>query len=105
MAHSRIAELASAVAQHTQLVDNYLAENNLPQPSFDADGPVDLGLPADIEQSRIAALQASKELNDLLLGPRELVFDLQVSTYILPPPKFFKYELNACSTIYWFLYN
>jgi hypothetical protein len=80
MSQSRIAELASAVAQHTNHVDSYLAENNLPHPSFDADGPVELGLPADIEQSRIAALQASQELHDLLQGPRDLIFNLQVGT-------------------------
>jgi hypothetical protein len=75
---SRIAELASAVAMHTQRIDRYLAENGLPYPSFDADGPVDLRLPSDIEQSRITALRASQELNDLLHGPRDLVFNHHV---------------------------
>ncbi|KAH8696533.1 putative O-methyltransferase [Talaromyces proteolyticus] len=74
-AQSRIAELAAAVALHTHRVDSYLAENGLPYPSFDADGPVDLRLPPEIEQSRTAALQASQELNDLLQGPRDLIFN------------------------------
>ena len=75
---SRIAELASAVVQHTQRIDLYLAEKGLQYPSFDADGPVDPALTSDIEQSRIAALQASQELNDLLQGPRDLLFNHHV---------------------------
>jgi hypothetical protein len=66
------------VAQHTQTIDNYLAKKGLPYPSFDADGPADLGLPPHIEQSRTAALQASQELNDLLQGPRDLLFNHHV---------------------------
>ncbi|OKL62776.1 hypothetical protein UA08_01854 [Talaromyces atroroseus] len=72
---SRIAELASAVAQHTQRIDAYLAEKGLPYPSFEADGPADLGLPPDLELSRTLVLQASQELNDLLQGPRDLLFN------------------------------
>ena len=75
---SRIAELAAAVAQHTQKIDNFLTANRLPYPSFDTHGPADLGLPPEIEQSRIAALQASQELNDLLQGPRDLLFNHHV---------------------------
>jgi hypothetical protein len=75
---SKIADLATRVAIHTQKVDAYLAEKSLPQPSFDEDGPLDLGLPADIEQSRIIVLQATQELNDLLKGPRDLLFEHHV---------------------------
>lgn len=75
---SRIAELATTVAHHTQQVDSYLAEKGLPYPSFESDGPVDLALPPDIEESRNIVLQASQELNDLLQGPRDLLFNHQV---------------------------
>lgn len=88
MSQSRIAQLASAVAHHTQRVDSYLAEKNLPQPSFDADSPVHLGLPADIEQSRVAALQASQELNELLQGPRDLLFNFGVGCHVRIPTNF-----------------
>ena len=71
---SRIAELANTVAQHTQRVDNYLAEKGLPYPSFEADGPLDLGLPPEVEESRDIVLQAS----DLLQGPRDLLFNRQI---------------------------
>ncbi|OTA97997.1 hypothetical protein M426DRAFT_77207 [Hypoxylon sp. CI-4A] len=74
---SRIAELAAAVATHTNRIDDYLSEKGLPHPSFKADGPTDLKLPSDIEQSRSIALEASQELNDLLQGPRDLLFNHQ----------------------------
>lgn len=80
---SRIAELAAAIAHHTARVDRFLAENNLPQPSFDIDGPVELGLPSDVEESRVAVLRATQELNDLLQGPRELIFNHQVCCFIM----------------------
>ncbi|PVI04246.1 putative O-methyltransferase [Periconia macrospinosa] len=83
---TRIAELAAAVAHHTQRVDKYLTSNNLPTPSFQVDGPVELGLPADIEESRIEALQATQELNDLLQGPRNLILNHQ--HHSLVPLKF-----------------
>ncbi|KAK7192329.1 hypothetical protein DPSP01_004918 [Paraphaeosphaeria sporulosa] len=70
---SRIAELAAAVAQNTQLIDQYLSEKGLPHPSFDATGPADFNLPPELEQARVAVLQATQELNDLLQGPRNLV--------------------------------
>ncbi|KAL6704153.1 hypothetical protein ACN47E_008713 [Coniothyrium glycines] len=72
---SRIAELAAAVASHTKQIDEYLAEKGLPQPSFAADGPADLQLPPPLEQARAVVLQATQELNDLLQGPRELLFN------------------------------
>jgi hypothetical protein len=81
---SRIAELATTVAHHTQRVDNYLAERGLPCPSFEVDGPVDLALPPEIEESRTVVLQASQELNDLLQGPRNLIFNHQVRINLDP---------------------
>lgn len=75
---SRIAELAAAVAHHTNRVDTYLAENGLAYPSFEVDSLVEWKLPPEIEESRSQALEASQELNDLLQGPRGLIFDHQV---------------------------
>ena len=78
---SRIAELGVVVAHHTQRIDYYLAENSLPYPSFDVEGPADLRLPPDLEQSRVAVLQASQELNDLLQTPRDLLFSHHVCLF------------------------
>ena len=66
---SRIAELASLVTTNTAIVDEYLKANKLPQPSFDVDGPFDLNLKdPKVEEARIAAMDASNELQDLLMG-------------------------------------
>jgi hypothetical protein len=75
---SRIAELAAAIAQHTQRVDDYLTNNGLPHPSFHVDGPDDFELPPELEESRSIILQASQELNDLLQKPKDLLFNHQV---------------------------
>ncbi|KAI1124453.1 putative O-methyltransferase [Nemania abortiva] len=72
---SRIAELASIVASSTQQIDDYLTKNSLPYPSFEPNAPADLKLPPDVEELRIAALEATQELNDLLMGPREQLFN------------------------------
>lgn len=70
MSSSRIAELASLVQANTASVDKYLREHNLPFPSFNEDGPVDFKIESDeIQKARTAAMEASLELHDLLLGP------------------------------------
>ncbi|KAF7536866.1 hypothetical protein G7054_g4162 [Neopestalotiopsis clavispora] len=72
---SKIGELSETIATHSRLVDDYLSKNSLPQPSFDADGPSQLNLPPNIEESRAKVLAATQELNDLLQGPRNLLFN------------------------------
>ncbi|KAI1813949.1 putative O-methyltransferase [Poronia punctata] len=72
---SRIARLASTVATCTQQIDDYLNQNSLPHPSFDANAPLHLGLPPHIEQLRTEVLDATQELNDLLREPRDILFD------------------------------
>ena len=70
MPSSRIIELATLVQTNTAKVDSYLREHNLPFPSFDEDGPVDFRIESDdIQNARTAAMEASLELHDLLLGP------------------------------------
>ncbi|KAI0478524.1 putative O-methyltransferase [Xylariaceae sp. FL0804] len=71
---SRIAELAGQIATHTQRIDEFIAERGLPQPSFLPASPAELGLPAELESSRNNVLEATQELNDLLAGPRQLLF-------------------------------
>lgn len=70
---SRIAKLAAQIASNTQKVDNFLNTNKLPQPSFDEDGPVELGLSTDIETARLAVLNDTLELQALLQGPVQLL--------------------------------
>ena len=73
---TRIAELASIVAENTAKVDEYLRANNLPTPSFDVDAPAQIPIPpdaTDIEAARRNAVEASTELNDLLQGSTALL--------------------------------
>ena len=70
---SEIVKTAALVLTNTVKVDDYLQTNGLPSPSFHEDGPVDLKLSDPIEGARIAALEASIRLADLLRGPVELV--------------------------------
>ncbi|KAF2678003.1 putative O-methyltransferase [Lentithecium fluviatile CBS 122367] len=73
----RIAELAAEIEKQTQRIDNYLTSKSFPHPSFDVGGPVDLSLPPDLKYSRAAVLRTTQELNDLLQGPENLIFNHQ----------------------------
>lgn len=71
---SRIVELATRILATTTKVDGHLRSNNLLQPSFDIDGPLDLDIKSpEVEAARISAIEASIELQDLLLGPTMLL--------------------------------
>jgi hypothetical protein len=59
---SRIAELGAQISSNSQKIDDYLAANSLPSPSFDENGPVKLNLFTEIESARSAVLNASAEL-------------------------------------------
>ena len=55
-------------------MDDWLQERGLPTPSFDKDGPIDLKIdPPNIQKARAIAMEASLELNDLLMGPTMLL--------------------------------
>ena len=69
MARSRIAELASIIATNTKHIDVYLSSEGLPTPSFDADSPPRLLLDSRVMAQRQAILEATDELQALMLGP------------------------------------
>ncbi|TEY87529.1 hypothetical protein BOTCAL_0001g00550 [Botryotinia calthae] len=72
MATTRIAELATQVAENTKRVDEYLRQHDLPSPSFDAEGPVDFCIRSEeIQRARNLAIDGAAELLDLLRGPKE----------------------------------
>ena len=86
MAASRVVQLAEAVLKNAKEFVSYLVEHNLPTPSFDADGPANFNaLP--VEQARVDAIEAARELADLLQGPVGFVRPL-VRLSIIPyrPP-------------------
>ncbi|KAJ3554637.1 hypothetical protein NPX13_g10563 [Xylaria arbuscula] len=71
---TRIAELSARIASNTTEIDNFLAAQSLPTPSFDLDAPLSLFHPSTdrrILAARDAVIQDTLELRDLMLGPRE----------------------------------
>lgn len=72
---SRILSLSQTIASQTALIDNYLTSKDLPQPSFDANGPVDIlpNAPSEVTDAKTAVLEASIELHQLLGGPAKLL--------------------------------
>lgn len=70
MGSTRIAELVNLIQDNTMKVDVYLRSKGLPSPSFDQDGPVDLGVESEeIRKDVDVTRESSLELHDLLLGP------------------------------------
>lgn len=71
---SAMIQLANKITQETEKLDKYIKENNLPEPGFGADAPTDFPkLPDDIQKSRQEIVYATKELGQLVRGPREQV--------------------------------
>ncbi|KAL4910753.1 hypothetical protein BDW74DRAFT_141781 [Aspergillus multicolor] len=67
---SRIVELAARIQQRTADINAYLQENNLPQPTFDEDGPTEQSLMSEeMVKARDDVLSATLELHNLILGP------------------------------------
>ena len=69
MASTRIAELASRIAEHTTNLNNYLVSQGLPTPSFDPIVPPDVTLPDAVAASREIILDATDELHSIIVGP------------------------------------
>jgi hypothetical protein len=86
---SRLAELSKIIAEKTAVIDAYLIEKGLPQPSFDPDGPAELGPIAredeHVQKARIELIDATKELRDLAIGPAESLRYLPWDVRILKP--------------------
>lgn len=69
MTVTRIAQLASTIQASTIKINDYLASNGLPTPSFDPDSPPKFLSETSIAASRQAILEATDELHALMLGP------------------------------------
>jgi hypothetical protein len=73
-ARTRIVELTAIISENAQKIDQYFAANNLPPLSFDSDAPLDFPVPSsnkEIQHARRAVVNATQELHDLMVGPRE----------------------------------
>ena len=79
---SRIVQLAATIQEHTAKVDAYLASQSLQPLSFDVDFPL---LPPELEGSRLAVLQATDELTDLMHGPQKIAECEPASVRLLAP--------------------
>lgn len=67
-------ELADKISRETAKLEKYMKENGLPMPSFDVNAADDFPrLPEEIQQSRLEIVDATKQLRDLTVGPRESV--------------------------------
>jgi len=72
---SRITELAAIISTNTSKINKYLQINNLPQPSFDINAPIQ-PIPRDvpeIDEARILVEEASIELQQLIRGVDSLL--------------------------------
>ncbi|KAI1440411.1 S-adenosyl-L-methionine-dependent methyltransferase [Annulohypoxylon stygium] len=73
---NRIVELSSIIAKETAKLDSFFTENGLPTPSLEPDALWSLPIPesaTDLEESRVAVMEACTELNALLTGPKVLL--------------------------------
>ena len=66
---SRLQELTSQISINTSIYSDYLRANGWPQPSFSTDTTPKVDLPPDIVKVRNTVLEASEELQALMLGP------------------------------------
>lgn len=79
---TRIAELATLISENTSIVDTYLKSHHLPTPSFNADGPLTVPIPAqekDIIQAQDIVIASTQELHNLMKGPTEMLMGIGVS--------------------------
>lgn len=87
MATSRIVELTDIIAKNTKIVDDFLNAEGKPALSFAVDGPSDFPVPSsntDIQHARRVVVNATQELHDLMVGPRESVRWMAWSVSVLP---------------------
>lgn len=72
---SQIVQLAYTIAANTKKYDDYLSSHGLPSPSFEVKTPLKLELPDDIEKANNAVVEATSELQALMLGPLGSLLD------------------------------
>ncbi len=68
-----LSQLVDEISSNTKIIVDYLKQNNLPQPSFDPNGPTS-PIPEDEEEvsaARAAVIEATRTLHTLAVGPGE----------------------------------
>ncbi|PVI02547.1 hypothetical protein DM02DRAFT_701349 [Periconia macrospinosa] len=78
MSSKRILELANIIHSNTEKIDAHLTSNRLPTPSFAADNPPKLlfGHGPELDTARQSVVDATDELQALMLGPTGLLSSL-----------------------------
>lgn len=66
---NRIVQLASIISTNTDKFDSWLTSHGIPSPSFGIETPRKLEVPKDIAQARQTVIEATIELQALMLGP------------------------------------
>ena len=89
---SRIAYLASIIARNTTKIDGFLRSRDLPFPSFDIDAPLDFHFTNELKSARSLVVDATIELKELLLGPKELLL-----TNVVRFAMFIRLEFLICA--------
>jgi hypothetical protein len=80
--NTRISKLAELIQGNIEKVDNYLNAEGIKSPSFDIDTPANLKLSPEIEQAKEAILDATDELQRLLLGPQQCLTQSSVPSMV-----------------------
>jgi hypothetical protein len=76
MSGPRIVQLSEIISTQTKKIQDYFAANGLPDLSFDPTAPGDFPVPSsnvEMHEARRAVVNATQELHDLMVGPRESV--------------------------------
>jgi hypothetical protein len=73
---SALSALADKISKSAKTIEKFLQENNLPEPSFDADGPK--AFPVGDQHPEILAardelIDSTQELRDLVVGPTDTI--------------------------------
>lgn len=69
-------DYAAEITKHAKILDAYIEENDLPQPSFSQNGPLKFPVPNSAlaaQASRTAIVEASKSLFSLAAGPTNAI--------------------------------
>jgi hypothetical protein len=78
-----ILELAQSIQTNTTIVQEYLSSEGLPNPSFDVDAHdislIPPGAPKYVVTARVAVIDATAKLRNLMLGPRDYLITFSVS--------------------------
>ena len=101
VASNHITELSGKIAENSKIITDYLVARNLPAPSFNVDGLTELAIsPADKKAfaARSNLIATTKELHDLILGPKEslrhLAWDVYMKSSILLSRRFANQAVN-----------